>query len=142
MPFGSILIVQENGTVARFLNRALSYFGYRVIRAADGHQARIFFDRHAPELMLMLVDTVLPDASGFGFVQDLPTRLPRIPVIFVSGLGEFEDPTPSHKFPVMQKPFTVWALIRAVRAAIARFYLDATSRSAAEAHLTPTNALS
>ena len=126
---GSILIAQHDGIVTRFLTRALSYLGYRVICAADGYQARIFFDRHAPELMLILVDTVLPDVSGLKFVQDLPTRSPRIPVIFVSGLGEAEEaPGLRSNFPVMQKPFTFWQLIRGVKAATTRFCLDARSK--------------
>jgi two-component system cell cycle sensor histidine kinase/response regulator CckA len=143
MPLGSILIAQQDRIVTRFLATALSYFGYRVICAADGQQARTFFDRYAPELMLMLVDTVLPDASGLRFVEDLPTRSPRIPVIFVSGLGEAEEaPTLRSNFPVLQKPFTVWQLVRGAKAAIARFCLDARSKGLVLRAAESTNTLS
>jgi DNA-binding response OmpR family regulator len=132
MPLGSILIAQEDSIVARFLERALSCLGYRIICAVDGHQARILFDRHASELILMLVDTVLPDATGLRFVEDLPTRSPRIPVIFIDGLAQAEElPALGSNFPLIQKPFTFWQLIRGVKAAIARFYLDARSNGLA-----------
>jgi hypothetical protein len=50
-------------------------------------------------------------------------------LLFVSGLGELEEPPALHRsFPVMRKPFTVWQLLRGAKAAIARFYLDARSK--------------
>ena len=125
---GTILVAQQDGIIRTFLTKALAWQGYRVLCAADGHQARISFDEHAPELILMLVDSILGDVSGLEFAQDLPTRSPRIPIIFLSGLGEEEEPTRRCNFPVLQKPFTIWQLIRGAKAAIARFYLDATSK--------------
>jgi FixJ family two-component response regulator len=96
---------------------------------ADARQARLHFDRHAAVLALILVDTILPDESGLEFVQDLPNRSPRIPIIFLNGSGEAEGESPARQnFPVVQKPFTFWQLMRGVKAAIARFYVDAKNR--------------
>ena len=122
----SILVAQEDGIVSTFLTRVLALQGYRVLSAADAKTARVLFHKHARDLVLLLSDIVLPDESGLEFVESIPTRLPRIPVIFLSGLGENEvESKVRENFPVLQKPFTATQLLRSAKAAICRFYLDA-----------------
>jgi len=90
--------------------------GYKVVGAIDGRQAQAIFASHASELALLIVEITLPKLSGPDFVNHLPTLAPRIPVLFITGMGGYEVPGEiSRQFPVLQKPFKADALLTAVK---------------------------
>src|SRR6185295_1064944 len=94
--------------VQNFLITALGCAGYEVVTATDAMHARRLFDAHAPDLALMALEIALPGMSGPEFVGSLPTLKPRIPVVFLTCLGESEvavQPVQSLA-PIMQKPFS------------------------------------
>jgi DNA-binding response OmpR family regulator len=114
----AVLIVDGDELVRRTLTAILHGSGFPVVAATDGDQAGEIFKRHAPRLALIVVEVVLPKVSGTEFVQRLPTRVPRVPVLFITGMGEYEIPHDVRQIPVLRKPFEAKTLIAAVRALI------------------------
>ena len=122
----TILVVEDEPIVEAFIRNTLEQ-DYCVLSAADGQLALILFEQHATTLALMIVDIALPKMSGTDFVQRIPTLTPRIPVMFITGLGTHARQVAEvtrQNFPVLQKPFRSAQLLRAVAAAIARFRLE------------------
>jgi DNA-binding NtrC family response regulator len=114
----AVLVVEDELIVRDVVATILRTHGYRVMTATDGQQARELFHRHAAELILLVVDIALPRASGPDLIHRLPTLSPRIPVIYITGLGErqwqVEEARQEH-VPVLQKPFTANGLMQTVQ---------------------------
>jgi DNA-binding response OmpR family regulator len=113
-----ILVLDDEPMVVSFLVAALRTYGYEAIVATNCDAARSLFNRHAVNLALIIAEIALPRITGPEFINSLPTLEPRIPVIFLTCLGEQEItlkpldcPTP-----VLRKPVTS----RDLRAAIQR----------------------
>ena len=86
-----ILIVDDEESVLKLLERRLSSEGYHVIKAETGREAVNKTKTFMPHLIIM--DIILPDINGAEAVQliksDAQTR--EIPVLFLSGIIQ-QDP--------------------------------------------------
>ena len=123
----TILLIEDEPVVENVIRKLLEREGYNVLSAADGQDALKLFEQHSGVLALMLVDIALPDVSGAEFIERIPTLTPRIPVVFITGLGTLDRQVlelTRKNFPVLYKPFRPAELVRAVATAIARFRLD------------------
>jgi CheY-like chemotaxis protein len=115
----TILVVDTEPIVQKTMSAILERMGYRVVVAMDGQRAGELFSRNAPELVLVIVEISLPRVSGPEFVESLPTLAPRIPVLFTTGMGDYEVPDDIRwKFPVLQKPFRAATLVADVKTLI------------------------
>src|SRR5215467_4505585 len=114
------LVVEDEPLVMDVVTSVLTRNGYSVVPAVDGDQAAQLFHQHARELCLLVVNIALPKTTGLEFIEELPTRVPRIPVIFITGLGERQHlvrQATDEGFPVLQKPFSAEGLMEFVLAA-------------------------
>jgi two-component system, cell cycle sensor histidine kinase and response regulator CckA len=117
----TILLVEDEPRVRRFARRALEERGYTVLEAAGGLEALELSDAYSEPIQLVLTDVVLPSLNGRELVETLEQRRPGIRVLFTSG---YTSDAPLHHrvaelgAPFLHKPFTIDALLRAVRAAI------------------------
>jgi two-component system phosphate regulon response regulator PhoB len=92
MPTGhTILIVEDDGAVARMLQQQLQREGYYCECVADGEQALASVRRHPPDLILL--DRMLPGLTGDEVVRRLKAdpRTRSIPVVMLTGKGEESD---------------------------------------------------
>lgn len=111
----TILVVDDAEIIQQTLRSILERLGYRVLAATDAGLAKKLFTQHAPELVLMIVEIGLSIVSGPEFVNRLPTLAPRVPVLFITAMGEWEGDTVRNKFPVLLKPFRADILIATVK---------------------------
>src|SRR4051794_19881610 len=65
----SILVVEDDRRMAAFLDRALTYAGYRTVVAADGETALTRAEETPPDLVLL--DVMLPDIDGLEVARRL-----------------------------------------------------------------------
>ena len=72
----TILLIEDNEDVVRFLLRLLEPLGAEVVAAADGEAARRASKTRPPDLML--VDLVLPGMSGLDAVRAIKKDDPRL----------------------------------------------------------------
>jgi len=83
---GNILLVEDEDPVRMFGARALRSKGYHVIEARNGEQAiEILSDS---DFDLLITDMVMPKADGAAVVAAARKKMPKIPVICISGYAQ------------------------------------------------------
>ncbi len=118
-PRGSetVLLVEDDGDVREFVHDVLSSHGYRVLSAVDGAQALAMIEQHAGRIDLLVTDVIMPRMMGSEVAARVAALRPSIKVLYISGYpGDaiVKQGVPEHMF--VQKPFSVAALARRVRA--------------------------
>ncbi|WP_407332179.1 response regulator [Enterovibrio sp. 27052020O] len=86
-----ILIVDDEPVNLQILNNFLRLEGYRVKAVENGRQAIEFVTQEKP--MLMLLDVMMPELSGYEVCTHLRERYSRadLPIIMLSALGQVQD---------------------------------------------------
>jgi len=80
----TILLVEDDESVRKFVYRLLSQNGYSVLEAATPREAIKFCElRH--DIHLMITDIVMPQMNGYELSKVTATMVPRMKVIFMSG---------------------------------------------------------
>ena len=123
----TILIVEDNAAVRATAVDILGGLGYRVLEAANGHQALQQFMQH-PDIALVFADVMLAGGmNGVQLVQKLHERRPALKVLMTSG---FSESNIMHRglldgtIELLPKPYQVEELARRLRAK-----LDGTKES-------------
>ena len=111
----NILVVDDEAVARRFIERALSHEGYRVMLANDGEQALELLRMTRRKISLVITDLVMPGMGGHAFALEV-ARLPSPPAVLYISAYERPEGEMSKRF--LQKPFSVSDLIEAVRALI------------------------
>jgi signal transduction histidine kinase/ActR/RegA family two-component response regulator len=122
---GTILVVEDDIGVRRFVRRVLEAAGYLVLTAPDGATA-LEASLGVP-LQLLLTDVVMPDMSGRRVAAKLAADRPGIRVLYMSGYPD--DDIVRHgvlepDIDLLPKPFTAEALLSAMDKAMARGAAD------------------
>lgn len=115
-----ILLVEDEDTVRKVIQRLLRKLGYRVVAASDAEEAIRIFEERDEELDLVLTDVVMPGLTGVEMAQVLKKRRPEMKFLFTSGytskeLGGSPQAPPE---PFLPKPFSMEELSRSVREAL------------------------
>jgi DNA-binding response OmpR family regulator len=117
---GTIIVVEDDASIAELLQLYLSREGYEVVTTAEG--------RAAPELVrsrqpvLMILDLMLPDEPGFQVLKDLRT-FSAVPVIVLTAKDADQDKILGLELGAddyMTKPFNPGELVARVRAVLRR----------------------
>jgi CheY-like chemotaxis protein len=113
-----VLVVEDEESVRRTAARGLREAGYRVLEAESGKEGLDLVARSTERVALVLTDVVMPGMSGRELAAALAELIPGTPMLFTSGYTDSEIVgrgllAPGAAF--LPKPFTVNALVRAVR---------------------------
>jgi two-component system, cell cycle sensor histidine kinase and response regulator CckA len=111
----NILVVDDEAVARRFMERALSQEGYRVMLANDGEQALELLRMTRRKIALVITDLVMPGMGGHAFALEVG-RLPSPPAVLY--ISAYERPEGEMAKRFLQKPFSVTDLVTAVRALI------------------------
>ena len=86
----SVLVVDDDQSLRELLRLHLSAAGYAVSTASDGIEAGYAVLKSLPDLII--TDVNMPHMDGYQFVEALKAdkSLPKIPVIFLTSLDEFD----------------------------------------------------
>jgi CheY-like chemotaxis protein len=113
----TILLAEDEQDVREVAREFLESGGYTVIEARDGAEALKKVEGHQGAIDLLITDMVMPGMTG----QDLTTRLlqarPEIRVLYMSGYSEraaADSARGDSSMRLLAKPFSRWALLRAV----------------------------
>lgn len=118
---GTILVVEDEDSVRRFVAQTLTSLGYDVIKARHPDEALQLAARHKDTIDLLLTDVVMPGMSGTELCRQLDALVPDLRVVYMSG---YTDDTIVHHgvlnegVLLLQKPFGVHRLGRMVRQAL------------------------
>ncbi|MBY0495543.1 MAG: response regulator [Cyanobacteria bacterium] len=116
---GTVLIAEDERALRRLSATVLGNAGYHTIEASDGQQALDLFTVHQHKIVMVVSDVVMPRMGGIELAKRLRHVRPELPIVFVTGYVEQSDALhESAGTPVLLKPFSPEALLRAVSQAI------------------------
>lgn len=117
----TFLLIDDDDSVRNVLSTVLTASGYRVLKASSAAEAERVFSAHHPEIRLVLTDVMMADGDGFSVVRRLRQLGAQVPMLIMSGLagaGNYEQQAAALNVPLLAKPLTREALLRAVQAAL------------------------
>ncbi len=114
----TVLLVEEDDRVRKLVCRALQRHGYDVLEAENDEQARRLGEERRAAIHLLLIGAPVPGRDGRPLAELLRSRRPEMRLLYLSSAsaaalaGQGVDLA---GMPLLQKPFTVEALVRLVR---------------------------
>ena len=118
----TVLVVEDQAEVRRFVTAALKAYGYEVIQAESAAEALRFCERESAAFDLLLTDVVMPNMSGKELADRLAARRPGVKVLFMSGYANPATLSPGASgqgAEFIQKPFSPDQLAHKVREMLA-----------------------
>ncbi len=115
----TILVVEDEPAVRELTTRALRYWGYTVLEAADGKAAlQLALEDYKEEIHLLITDVIMPQMNGKQLADQLAAVHSETKVLFISGytgsaIAQHGVLEPSLAF--LEKPFTPSTLVHKVR---------------------------
>jgi DNA-binding response OmpR family regulator len=116
-----ILIAEDDPNIRAGLVATLDSEGYAVTAASDGAQALKLFPQEKFDLVIL--DVMMPRASGYDVCRELRSRGARVPVLMLTAKGEEVDKVVGLKLGAddyVTKPFGVRELLARVEALLRR----------------------
>lgn len=109
-----VLVVDDEASIRDLSAAILSRSGYRVLTAANGHEALGLFRSRAVEISLVVIDLFMPEMDGSELAAALAVENPEVRLLFMSGA---ERAMPAGKR-LLDKPFTGDELLGRVHEAL------------------------
>jgi CheY-like chemotaxis protein len=120
----TILIVDDEPSVLRYIATVLRKEGYEVLQADGGDEALAICESHAGYIDLMVSDIAMPRMNGRALAECMNQRYPGVPIIFVSGYPASRELVAGltargfeNGYSYLQKPFKPQELLRAIATA-------------------------
>lgn len=126
----TILVVDDEERMARFIRLNLEHDGFQVVEAYRGMKALQEYRDSLPDLVLL--DVMLPDINGFEVLEML-REISNVPVIMLTAKGEEDDRVKGLELGAddyITKPFSPRELVSRVRAVLRR--IDSSSSESSE----------
>ena len=117
---GSILVVDDEDMVRKYIVTYLSHKGYPALEAKNATEAIELLTANRNEIHLALVDYLLGNESGVVLAEQLVKIKPELKVVLISGMEpeSQEAEGAANIVKRMQKPFTGEQLLWAIREAL------------------------
>ncbi len=116
-PVATVLVVDDEEAVRKFVAAALRRSGYRVWQAGNGREAVAICDRETERLDAVILDVVMPVMGGCESLPELTRRRPNMKVLLTSGYDEAEAKRLCASYEgaaFIQKPYTAQTLMQSV----------------------------
>lgn len=129
-----ILIAEDDANIRLGLIATLESEGYDVVAASDGAQALKLYPQFKYDLVML--DVMMPKASGYDVCRELRAGGATTPVLFLTAKGEEVDKVVGLKLGAddyVVKPFGVHELLARVEALLRRGRASAASANGAAA---------
>ena len=119
---GTVLLVEDEGSLRALAERILQRLGYTVLSAATPHEALQLSGHHGGEIILLITDVIMPQMNGRDLAQRLQAERPGLRCLYMSG---YTANVVVHRGVVdagthfLQKPFTLQQLAAKVHETLA-----------------------
>ncbi len=127
----TVLVVEDDESIALGLEMNLASEGYRVVCAVDGEQGLAL--ARTTEIDLIILDVMLPRLNGFELLRTLRSERRHMPIIMLSARGAEMDKVMGLELGAedyITKPFSLAEMLARVKAVLRR---DAIARGNASA---------
>jgi len=117
----SILIVEDDATIARLLELELQHAGFDPRRSDDGSEALKAIDDQEPDLVIL--DLMLPGIDGLDVARSMREDYPDIPILMLTARSETQDVVNGFEAGAddyLRKPFEMTELLLRIRALLKR----------------------
>ncbi|MDH5184689.1 MAG: response regulator, partial [Gammaproteobacteria bacterium] len=117
----TILVVDDEESVVRFLDALLKSVGYTVIIQTDSRSALKYFESHAEQIDLVFSDQTMPRMSGLDMAKEILKLKSDLPIILATGYSAEVDKEIAIGAGIsayLQKPFDTKALLEEVASLI------------------------
>ena len=85
----SVLVVEDDAALRQTITESLESAGFAAAQAVDAADAIERLKAYAYDAMV--VDLLLPDASGLEVLEEAVSRYPQLPVVIITGFGGVEE---------------------------------------------------
>lgn len=113
----TILLVEDELSLALIVQDNLESRGFRVVHAADGQAGLALFRQSQPDLVL--ADVMMPVLDGFAFAEQLRREHVTVPIIFLTARGQTADVVRGFELggsDYVRKPFSIDELVVRIQA--------------------------
>jgi len=114
---GCVLVVEDNAHVGEFATQLLQDLGYETVWAPHADAALALLNE-GQAFDVVFTDVVMPGMSGIDLAKEVQRQRPELPVVLASGYSHVIAEEGSHGFPLLQKPYSVNCLVKALRGAL------------------------
>lgn len=114
----TILIVEDEEDVRKFLKEALNSLSYNVIEAKNGKEALKIFEEKEGKIDLIITDLIMPEMSGEQLYREIKKKNSEVKIIFTSGYtgNQISDENILNKdVNFLSKPYKISDLFNLVR---------------------------
>jgi len=112
----TVLLVDDNRDLLRFLERLMADAGWKLLTAENATEAKRLMQEEKPNAALL--DYMLPDGNGVELGVEFLQTVPGMLVIVMTGTilpSEEEALCEEHDFPVLRKPFLASDVMNQIR---------------------------
>jgi DNA-binding response OmpR family regulator len=116
-----ILVVEDDRTIARFVELELTHAGYRVDKAGDGAVALEMIENEPPDLLVL--DLMLPGLDGIEVARRVRASGSRMPILMLTARSETQDVVSGFEAGTddyLRKPFEIPELLSRIAALLKR----------------------
>ncbi|ABW69067.1 hybrid sensor histidine kinase/response regulator [Desulfosudis oleivorans] len=118
---GTVLVVEDEASVLKLVQRVLERLGYNVLTALGPARAITMADEHQGTIDLLITDVIMPEMSGRDLAKTMKKRFPDLRVLYMSGytadiIGRRGELEADVNF--IQKPFSNQDMAEKVRDAL------------------------
>jgi two-component system, cell cycle sensor histidine kinase and response regulator CckA len=112
----TVLLVEDEASLRLALGSILRKFGYNVLDASNGDEARVKWQAQRGVIDLLITDMVMPgNTTGLQLIEGLRKEKPDLRAIICSGYLGVQSIPASTGINVLAKPFETAVLLRTVR---------------------------
>jgi DNA-binding response OmpR family regulator len=116
-----ILVVEDDQTIARFVELELAHAGYKVEKVADGSVALDALRSDPPDLVVL--DLMLPGVDGLAIARQVRETGSRMPILMLTARAETRDVVSGFESGAddyLRKPFEIPELLSRIAALLKR----------------------
>ena len=114
----TILVVEDEDSVRKFIQQALTAQGYTVLASRNGVEALQVLKQTNQPLDLVVTDLIMPDMGGRELAAQVRAHRPGLPVVYTTGyskdMGDYQEALANAEY-FLAKPFGPLDLARKVR---------------------------
>ncbi|HKT14301.1 MAG TPA: PAS domain S-box protein [Allosphingosinicella sp.] len=110
----NVLLVEDNEKVGEFAQTLLRELGQSVTWTTNAADALELLEQRRAEFDIVFSDVVMPGMSGVELAQEIRHRWSDLPVVLTSGYSHVLAGEGSHGFELLQKPYSLEALMKAL----------------------------